>query len=145
MFVHAEKMRTPGPMAVGRTVDGRIFLAANPIPPMAPGRRDYRGKLVLWPVSADGRLGECQTVCDANTEFGKNGAYWCVDHPTSAILQNADGTARSVLAYRVRDPYFYPFRPGNVFSTPSRQSGAYCDEVLSTEPALPVWEFEAKK
>ena len=145
VFVHAEKMRTPGPMAVGRTIDGRIFLAANPIPPMAPGRRDYRGKLVLWPVSADGQLGECQTVCDANTEFGKNGAYWCVDHPTSAILQNADGTARSVLAYRVRDPYFYPFRPGNVFSTPSRPSGAYRDEVLSTGSAMPVWEFEAKK
>ena len=145
VLVHAEKMRTPGPMAVGRTSDGRIFLAANPIPPPAPGRRDYRGKLVLWPVADDGRLGESITICDANTEFGKNGAYWCVDHPTSTILQDAGGVVRSVLAYRVRDPYFYPFRPGNVFTTPSKQSGSYLDEVRSTGPVKPIWEFETTK
>lgn len=145
VLVHAEKMRTPGPTAVGRTADGRIFLSANPVPPPAPGRRDSRGKLVLWPVADDGRLGESLTVCDANTEFGKNGAYWCVDHPTSTILRNADGTVRSVLAYRVRDPYFYPFRPGDVFPTPSRQSGSYLDEVLSAGPAKPIWEFETVK
>jgi hypothetical protein len=141
VFVHAEKMRTPGPTAVGRTVDGRIFLAANPIPPPAPGRRDYRGKLVIWPVADDGTLGESLTVCNANTQFAKNSAYWCVDHPTSTIVQKSDGAVRSVLAYRVRDPYFYPFRPGNVFSTPSKDSGSYRDEVWSKGPVKPIWEF----
>ena len=141
VLVHAEKMRTPGPTAVGRTLDGRIFLSGNPISPPATGKRDYRGNLVLWPVADDGRLGESITVCDANTQFGMNGAYWCVDHPTSTIIRKSDGILRSVLAYRVRDPYFYPFRPGRVFPTPSKQAGAYLDEVRSTGTPIPVWEF----
>ena len=130
VFVHAEGVRRPGPVSVGRTVDGQIFLAANPITPGIPGR----SRIDIWPVDANGRLGESVTVCDAEKEFGKNGAYWCVDHPVSAILRGPDGTTRSVLAYRVRDPYFYPFRPGKVFPVPSKQAGAYIDEIRSIIP-----------
>lgn len=111
-----------GDATVGRTTDGRIFVAAC----------SAEGTLTVWPVSSDGRVGVGEIARDAQTEFGAE-AQWRVANPVSAVLRSADGGLRSVLGYRIGEP--------DDRMTAHWRTGAYLEDVKTTEDAVQLWDF----
>ena len=78
------------------------------------------------------------TVRDANSEFSANGTAWMLDHPNCQVLRFKDGTLRSYLLFRARDPHFVGNRE---IGEPSPEAGAYAEEIRTDEAPAPIWEF----
>lgn len=133
-IVHFEKVRSNSPTSVGRTADGRVFIAGN-------FQKGYRRHLALWPIAGDGAsLGEPVTIRDATKEFKPNTSMWLIDHPVSAILRLKGGEIVSVLSYRARDDFWGKDRNHPV-TVPSPEAGCYIETVSSPGQPVPVWEF----
>jgi len=132
--IYRKECRSRSPVSIDQAADGTPFIVAN-YPPLMR-RRDI---LCYWPLNADRTdLGELQIIRDARGEFGPapSGSWWRIDHPTSAIVQLADGKWHSVLVYRIVDN-------GEIEgdADPTQQTGCYIEEVFSRGEPIPTWNF----
>ncbi len=143
------------PVTVNRALDGTPYIASNiylvptdPIDNSFKLFRDRRGriqgggwtrqKLYLWPLTEDRRGLEAPILArDPRAEFGPppGGSMWRVDHPSSAIIQLADGKWHNVVGYRIHEDVE---DHGSVMPA---QTGAYLEEVISAGTPVPAWDF----
>ena len=133
-IIYRKKCRSASPVSIDQAADGTPFIAAN-FPPLMR-RRDI---LCYWPLNADRTdLGELTIARDARGEFGPapSGSWWRIDHPTSAIVQLADGAWHSLLVYRIVDNGEIEGDAG-----PTPQTGCYIEEVFSRGEPIPTWRF----
>jgi len=132
--IYRKKCRSASPVSIDQAADGTAFIVAN-YPPLMR-RRDI---LCYWSLNANRTdLGELAIARDARGEFGTapSGSWWRIDHPTSAIVQLADGKWHSLLVYRIVDN-------GEIEgdADPTPQTGCYVEEVFSRGEAIPAWKF----
>lgn len=120
------------PISINRALDGTPYVASNV---MKEDRSYSREVLALWPLNKD-RSGivNRQIVRDGPREFGSppTGRTWKLDCPTSATLQLGDRW-HHVLLYRGKED--------RTSRKPIPQAGSYMEEVTSTGPPLPPWNF----
>lgn len=138
--IHLERARYHGPVGLGRTVDGRIFVVSNP----ADGneRRELRKKLALWEVKPEGKGVVAPILVRDSADFGPNNLFWTVDHPVPAMVRFADGAWHAVLGYRGRDQHF-DYRTDAPIATPTPGAGAYAEEIVTEGATIPVWDFSS--
>lgn len=124
-------MKGQAPVTINRATDGTPYIVSNPL-----GRE--RDKLVLWPLDQQ-RAGfeEPVTARDALQQFGPppSGLVWFMDHANAGVVRLADGHWHNLLVYRIMDRGEHSGRP------PATQSGLYVEEVLSSGPEVPAWNF----
>jgi hypothetical protein len=149
ILLTAPDLRTESPVTVNCAADGTPYVVSNPfIPGFTATPKTGRGRdtLCLWPVNpARTGLENPLLVRDALAEFGPpppssdpdRPETWMLDHPTAATVQLADGQWHNLLAYRVKHSPLY----ANLATPPVRQAGCYVEEVLSSGPAVPAWNF----
>ena len=130
--VRQADVRGSAPVSINRSVCGVPFIGSNP-----PGTK--RTKLCLWTVAGTSLTGP-RLIRDCIQEFGPlpPETFWCVDHPSSAVVRLADGQWHALLTYRVK-AYHLPTRMREEPALP--QTSCYVEEVLSTGPAVPEWQF----
>lgn len=144
--------RMNSPVSVNTAADGSAYLVSNPYNPslLSETAQTGRGreKLVLWPLNSDRTgVGQPLAIRDCLADFGEPPLpavdrpevpeKWMADHANGVTVRLNDGGWHHVLAYRVchGPPY------STYGTTPSPQSGAYIEEVVSRGSALPVWRF----
>ena len=128
-----------GPVTVGRTCGGSVFLVSNPGYP-EPVLEKRRNLLTLWPLSENlDALGPAQVIRNAK-DLESGCGFWQFDHPVSSIIRLADGKLHSFLSYRVRDHWWDP-KTKEPIATPSADAGAAIQEVTGPGEDIPVWEF----
>jgi hypothetical protein len=142
-------IKNQAPVTVNCAADGTPYIVSNPfIPGFTPTPKTGRGRdtLRLWPLNATRTgLENPILVRDAIAEFGppppssnpERPETWMLDHPTAATVQLADGRWHNLLAYRVKHSPLW----AAAATVPSVRTGCYIEEVLSTAPALPAWNF----
>ena len=143
------------PVTVNRALDGTPYIASNiylvPTDPIDKSFKLFRDrqrrikgggwtrqKLYLWPLTKDRKGLEAPILArDPKAEFGPppGGSMWRVDHPSSAIIQLADGKWHNVVGYRIHEDV-----EDHDKAMPA-QTGAYLEEVFSTRTPLPAWDF----
>ncbi len=143
------------PVTVNRALDGTPYIASNiylvPTDPIDKSFKLFRDrqrrikgggwtrqKLYLWPLTKDRKGLEAPIlVRHPKAEFGPppGGSMWRVDHPSSAIIQLADGKWHNVVGYRIHEDV-----EDHDKAMPA-QTGAYLEEVFSTRTPLPAWDF----
>ena len=143
------------PVTVNRALDGTPYIASNiylvPTDPIDKSFKLFRDrqrrikgggwtrqKLYLWPLTKDRKGLEAPILArDPKAEFGPppGGSMWRVDHPSSAIIQLADGIWHNVVGYRIHEDVEDHDKAMPV------QTGAYLEEVFSTRTPLPAWDF----
>ena len=143
------------PVTVNRALDGTPYIASNiylvPTDPIDKSFKlfhDHEGrikgggwtrqKLYLWPLAKDRKGLEAPILArDPRADFGLSpgGSMWRVDHPSSAIIQLADGNWHNVLGYRIHEDV-----EDHDTAMPA-QTGAYLEEVISSGSPVPVWDF----
>ena len=153
-----------GPITINQATDGTPFIVANlyevlihPLAQETPTGlkikdkteiRDDQGRvraggwlrnsLSLWPLNPDRTGLETPIlVRDCRAEFGPApaGSVWRADHAQGGVVQLADGKWHSVLGYRILEDVEtldLPVPP---------QTGGYLEEVFSTGPPHPAWNF----
>lgn len=104
---HAGRHRANSPLCIGNTASGRPFIAANlMVGGMNQRSLGYsRELLALWMVRPDGSGLESPAILrcgqldcgPAPTQHG-----WKLDHPSSAVVEDSDGTPVCLLTYRVQ-------------------------------------------
>lgn len=150
------------PISINQAADGTPFIGANlyevPLFPIGDERYNHSGyntknlgrgqqrlggwlreKLVIWPLSKDRtRLESPIVLRDCREEFGPppGGSSWHADHPSSMVLQLADGKWHNVVGYRVLER-----AEATHAINASSHSGAFIEEVVSAGPARPAWSF----
>ena len=154
--VHVVGIVGSTPITLNRAADGTPYVAANvyevPLVPMAerftPSMDDRgrvrgggwtREKLYLWPLDPTRtRLAAPVLARDCRTEFGPppGGSSWNVDRPSAATVRLSDGAWHNVLAFRIVERGEITDGIG-----PAPPTGAYVEEVLSSGPAVPAWNF----
>lgn len=143
------------PVTVNRGLDGTPYIASNiylvptdPIDKSFKLFRDRKGrikgggwtrqKLYFWPFTKDRKGLEAPILArDPRAEFGPppGGSMWRVDHPSSAIIQLADGKWHNVVGYRIHEDV-----EDHDKAMPA-QTGAYLEEVVSAGTPIPAWDF----
>jgi len=150
------------PISINQAADGTPFIGANlyevPLFPIGDERYNHTGyntrnqgagrqrlggwlreKLVLWPLSKDRtRLESPIVMRDCRQEFGPapGGSSWHADHPSSMVLQLADGNWHNVVGYRVLER-----AEATHAIKASAHSGSFIEEIVSAGPARPAWNF----
>jgi hypothetical protein len=143
------------PVTINQTADGTPYISANLYEVnLHPGERvaiyrDSRGRargggwtrktLCLWPLNEDRTGLQAPVVArDCQAAWGPppGGSIWVADHPSGMTVHLADGEWHHVLAYRVLEL-------GEISHAlePTSQTGGFVEEVLSTGPAVPIWNF----
>lgn len=131
-IVRQTEVRSSSPLSIHRTVCGAPFIATNP-------HGGKRPRLCFWPIEGT-HLADSRLIRDCTQEFGvrPKEAFWCVDHPSSAVVRLADAQWHALLAYRIKT-YFLPTRGREEPVLP--QTGCYVEEIVSTGPTVPEWQF----
>ena len=126
--------RGSSPVSIHRTVCGIPLIGSNPL-----GPKRLRTKLCLWTVNGSSLI-DPRLIRDCIEEFGRlpRETFWCVDHPSSAIVRLADGQWHALLTYRIK-AYHLPTRMREEPVLP--QTGCYVEEILSDGPPVPEWQF----
>ena len=152
--VHAYGATSNAPISINSGPDGP-YVASNLYevfrgpPPEVSLRRDASGrtrlggwlrdKLCFWPLNEQRNgLEPGIIVRDGTAEFGRapSGVGWNIDHPSSAVVQLADGRWHNVMGMRVADT-----AEVWVGADPTTRTGAYLEEVVSRREPAPVWSF----
>jgi len=145
------------PVVLNKALDGTPFIAANRyqyqthvkgVPslqfflgkdgrPVADG--GTRETLMLWPLNDARDALEIPVYGrDCLTEFGPppNGTIWQADHPNASVVRLADGRWQCLMGYRILE------KEENYFGAmPTRHTGAYLEEVISSGRAVVAWNF----
>jgi hypothetical protein len=150
------------PVSINQAADGTPYIGANlyqvPLFPIGDERYNHSGyntrargsgrqrlggwlreTLVLWPLSKDRTRLEAPTVIlDTRKEFGPppGGSTWHADHPSSMVLQLADGKWHNIVGYRVLER-----AEATHAISASSHSGAFIEEIVSDGPARAAWNF----
>ncbi len=130
--VRKTNVGTASPVSIICTASGVPLIATNP-------HGAKRARLSFWTID-DKRLSAPRPIRDCIQEFGKRPqeSFWCIDHPSSAVVRLADGQWHALLAYRIKT-FFLPTRGREEPIVP--QTGCYVEEIISTGTAIPVWRF----
>jgi len=142
-ILRSPKVRTESPVSVHAAPDGRVFVAANVLQGVDVWGIK-RSQLGIWPlIEGTNRLGALHVIRDCLKEFGppSKAIGWIMDHPTSAILRLHDEQWHGLVIYRVMT---FPGLDGVKPRNPEPilpETGCYVEEVLSSQPANPPWNF----
>jgi hypothetical protein len=152
--VHLKEMRSPSPVTIQKTAQGRVFLAANPWRPM---EQDAQGKnipktmkrevLSLWPLTEDRTgVGKPALVLDAKARLGAarpfpmpgKPNYWYADHPLGGVYRLADGQWHTLMTFRLSDAALTAGGAGA-----AEAAGLWVVEIFedSGEAAPRAWQF----
>jgi hypothetical protein len=153
--IQANGLVAGSPISLNRAADGTPFVAANlyevaksaaPMPviykdsegwPILGGKG--RNTMCIWPLNEERTaLKDAIVVRDCEAEFGPPvGSGWRVDHPVGLPVRLADGNWHTILVMRVLDYAELTFE-----MPPTARTGTYLEEVLTSGPPLPIWDFE---
>lgn len=144
-ILYAPDVRALTPTTINSTVDGTVYIAANPAR-IHNSLGEHANSIVMresiqmWPLSADRKsLLEPVTLRDTTKEFGKapNGSYWRVDHPVGVTARLSDGRWHHLIGFRGLE------HDENDFNAPvTAFTGSYLEEVFSDGEPLPTWNFD---
>lgn len=103
----AERHRANAPLVIGSTSSGRGFIAGNlMVGGMNQRSLGYsRELLALWMIRPDDSgLESSKLLRCGQMDFGEAPTLhgWKLDHPSSAVVEDADGRRVAVLSYRVQ-------------------------------------------
>lgn len=149
-------VRSAAPVSINLAANGRPYILANLLhvpfigtgdplqAPHAGGGWRYLGgirrdKLFAWPLSETGDSLETPVmVRDCEIDFGPppGGTMWNADHAMAKTLRLSDGQWHNLLTYRVLE-----LGENGLSCAPTQYTGCYIEEVLSSGPARPDWNF----
>jgi hypothetical protein len=131
LIIEQPDMKGQAPVTINRATDGTPYIVSNPL-----GRE--RDKLVLWSLNRERNGFEDPiTARDALLQFGPppSRIVWFMDHSNASVVRLKDGRWHNLLAYRIMDRGEHSGQP------PAPQSGLYVEEVMSSGPEVPAWNF----
>jgi len=149
LFAVFPTIRNEAPVTVNCAADGTVYVVSNPFDPdfkASPKTGRGRERVFLWTVDVTRRqLDPPIVVRNATAEFGPPPASpdpewveaWMLDHPNAGTIRLADGRWHHLLVYRIKhSPLCHSLK-----TVPAPQVGCYVDEVISSGPTVPGWNF----
>lgn len=135
LAIDVPDIRASSPVTINCTADGQPYILGNP---WKPGM-NTRDCLAAWPLTADcDGLLPMEVLLDSSGKFGLLGGkyHWTADHPVAAVVRLADGKWHNLFAHRFANRLEIGFD-----LPPTPLTGTYLGEIISEQPALPVWNF----
>lgn len=148
--IHKKNYRSAVPVSIGRTVDGKAFVAGNlftaPLNTAPEGKVMHganREILCVWPL--EDNFTELKSPCLARCpkyEFGASvqGTGLVADHPINSIVHLKDDRWHSLLSYRMMDSAENYYGKGA-----SGFTGCCFEEITSEGPTIEEWSFRKNK